>query len=281
LDYTGQFDGTATVTVTDAMTEIAQSPVSLTTSATDSGSAAAEVLVDAGVTSFTASEGMSSVQATTFDGTALEALRILETTEQGAVWVEPYGDVVFSSRGDLVSQPRSRFSQATFGTGDLTYTDIKIAYESDQIKNHARLTRTGGTEQTATNTTSQDAYGPRTITISNLASVSDAEVAIMASYLVGKYGEPYVRIKSITLAPQKNEALMTQALERRIRDRVTVYFTPVGGGTAIEQEVFITGIQHEITPQRGMTTTFTFEPTDWSYGWLLGTDALGSTTLGF
>ena len=55
LDYTGQFDGTATVTVTDAMTELAQSPVSLTTSATDSGSAAAEVLVDAGVTSFAAS----------------------------------------------------------------------------------------------------------------------------------------------------------------------------------------------------------------------------------
>ena len=280
IDYTGVFDSTATVTAQDAMVELANTRISLDAVGTDTGAQADEVLTAAGITQFVASAGQSLTQAMTYSGTALDALRTLEKTEQGALYVEANGDVYFSSRADLIANIQSRVSQVTFGAGDLDYSDINIGYESDLIYNSVSVTRTGGTVQTYTNTDSVAAYGTRAMNLTNMANVSDADALTLATYLAGKFGEPYVRVKSITIKPMRSAALMTEALTRQIRDRVTVNFSPVGG-ESISQEVFITGIKHEFTPDRGMTTTYTFDPTDWAYGWLLGTDALGSITLGF
>lgn len=281
LDYTGKFDSTATIQATDQLTDLANVDVSLTTTAGDSGAAAGEVLVEAGVTQFTSPTGVSTLQQTVWATSALQALRTIEKAERGAVYAERDGDVVVAPRSALVSDARSRNSQATFGSGDLTFTDIDIAYEGDLIRNSVTLTRTGGVAQTATDQTSIDTYGKRSLSETGYPNSLDSEVASIAAHIVGRFGEPYVRIASIDLAPQKNEALMTQALSRRLRDRVTVTFSPVGGGDPISQEVFITGIRHEATARAGMKTVFSFEPTDWSYGWLLGTDSLGAAKLGF
>lgn len=282
LDYTGGFDSVTTLILTDAMSELATTTVDLTTTAAYTGTNAAEVLVDAGITAFAVSTGASATQAMTFNGTALAALRTLEQTEQGALYVESNGDVIFSSRTDLISQSRSRTSQATFvGSGTLQYTDIGIAYESDQIHNKVTATREGGVAQTATNEDSVDLYGVKAFSLSGLANASDTAALELATFVSGRFGDPWVRIREIKMAPRTNGDLMTQALTRAIRDRVTVNFTPVGGGTAISQEVFIIGIKHEVTQDLRMTTTFAFDSTEWSVGWLLGTDALGSAVLGF
>ena len=104
----------------------------------------------------------------------------------------------------------------------------------------------------------------------------------MADYVLAQFKEPELRVRSITIAPQAHADLMTQALSRQIRDRVTITYAPPGGGSAISQEVFIAGIAHTIVAGR-MQTKFTFESTTGRSGyWLLGTGALGTTTvLGF
>ena len=88
-----------------------------------------------------------------------------------------------------------------------------------------------------------------------------------------------MRVKSITVAPMLNAALMTQALSRSLRDRVTVQYQPPGGGAIISQEVLVSGISHAMPSASLITTTFTFESTTTAIGWVLGTSALGVDTV--
>ena len=278
LDYTGGFDGVATIEASDTLTDLANTDVVMATTAVSIGAAAVEVLLEAGVTQFAYDDGVFTAQAMTWTTKALTALRTLELSEQAALYVETDGDVHFSSTAALVTEARSRVSQATFGSGNLLHESNAIDYDSDQVINIVSLTRLDGVEQSSSDQSSMDAYGHRSYTQTGLANASDTDVAAVADYIIGKFAEPLARIGGIEFAPRKHADLMTQALSRRIRDRVTVTFSPVGGGT-ISQELFITGIAHDITAQSGMRTSFSFESAEWSFGWILGTDALGAAQL--
>lgn len=278
LDYTGQFDSVANARAMDLMANLANVIVDVTTIAGETGQAAADVLDAAGVSGYSVAECDSTIQATHFTQSALSALRTLEESEQGAFYVERDGVVQFANRHALMTDSRSTTSQATFGTAPLDYEDIAITYESDLIKNSATLTRTGGAAQSASDATSIADYGTRSIALSGLANSTDSEVLGMASYLVNRWKDPKVRVASISFSARKSPELMTQALSRRIRDRVTVEFSPVGGGT-ISQDLFIVGIKHEVSPAK-WKTTFTFENTEYAdTSFALGAAALGSTAV--
>lgn len=277
LDYVGSFDGVAVIEATDLMTELAGIDIEFASTADDMGAVAAQILVEAGVTQFQYDEGVFQAQAMSWNTKALSALRTLEVSEQGALFVEGNGDVVFASGHQLVRDARSRVSQATFGAGNLGHEHNDIDYDSDLILNDIQLTRQGGVEQLAQDADSIAAYGQRTYSKTGLANASDADVGAIADFLTSKWGEPLVRIRGIDFHPRKHADLMTQALTRRLRDRITVGFTPPGSGT-ISQELFITGIEHEIRPGVDMQTKFQLESSEWSHGWLLGQGALGTTT---
>ena len=81
-------------------------------------------------------------------------------------------------------------------------------------------------------------------------------------------------------APQVNVALMTQALSRSLRDRVTVTFSPPGGGSAISQDGYIAGIHHRITADGQMETAFDLESTEgFDTAFVLGSAKLGTAEL--
>lgn len=281
--YKQNADAMATVRATDLMADIAGAEVSITTTAGLSNVAAQNILDAAGVASASVQTGKSTLQATTFTATnALTALQLVETSEQGAVYSTPDGVLHFDDRHAILDETRSNTSQATFGTGNLTITDIQIEYDSDLIKNDIRLQRTGGTAQTASDSTAIGSYGRHSYSVTNLMNSADTEVDSMADYLLAQFKEPELRIRSITIAPQAHADLMTQALSRQVRDRITVTYAPPGGGSAISQEVFIAGITTSVVAGN-MQTRFTLESTTGRSGfWLLGTGALGTTTvLGF
>ena len=82
------------------------------------------------------------------------------------------------------------------------------------------------------------------------------------------------------MAPQVNANLMTQALSRSLRDRVTVTFSPPGGGSAISQDGYIAGIHHRITPDGQMETAFDLESTEgYDSAFVLGSAKLGTAKL--
>jgi hypothetical protein len=83
----------------------------------------------------------------------------------------------------------SRTSVVTFGdaaSGELPWLTLESSYDDSQIWNEARITRTGGTEQVATNATSQAAYFARTLT-RTLPLLTDTEALALAQWLVALY----------------------------------------------------------------------------------------------
>lgn len=282
LDYVKAFDGTATVHATDSLTDIANTKVSVTTSAAASGAVVKEVLDDAGISGYSTDTGASTLQAMTFGGTAMAALRVVEQTEQGVLYVEADGVITFLDRTALANDTRHTVSQATFGSGNLTIEHVDIGYESDVIKNRVVVTREDGTAQESSDADSITAYGERLMTLTGMATANDTDSLNLAGYLVSRLAEPQVRVRSIKFHPQKHADLMTQALSRKLLDLVTVTFAPPGGGSAISQDVWVSGIRTTYTAAAGMETTFEFIPQSFASQWVLGTSQLGvDTILGF
>lgn len=272
-------DATTTARCSDAMTDLANVDITTTTTAGLSGVAAGEVLGVAGIGLISVDAGKATLQATTFtNASALSAMQTLEASEQGSVYADEANIIQFADRHAILSETRSNTSQATFGTGNLPYTEIALDYSSSLIKNNVTVTRTGGVAQTSTDATSVTAYGKKSYGLSGMAMSTDVQALATAAFIVSAYKDPAVRVSSITIASQYHADTMTQALSRQIRDRVTVQFAPPGGGT-ISQELFIEGIEHSVSPQGQMSTRFTFSSTATALGWSLGTGALNTTTI--
>ena len=108
---------------------------------------------------------------------------------------------------------------------------------------------------------------------------TDAALDAIADTILIVYKDPRVRVQKIVMAPQSNTNLMTQALTRKIRDRVTVQFAPPGGGAVISQDGYIAGIEHNLTPGT-YTATFTLESTEGNdVAFVLGIAKLGTSQL--
>ena len=270
-------DAIARLGATDAMTTLARAPVAVTTSAGTSGIAAADVLDAAGIGGYNVASGDSTLQATAFDTNVLAALRTIEKSEQGYLYVDEYGVIIFDNRHALFEDSRSNTSQATFGAGNLLFAEPDPTYDSDLITNIVEAQRTGGTAQDAQDDTSIADYGQRKDTLTGLMNSTDTEVLGIAEFILGKWKDPRVRIASIVIEPQRHADLMTQALGRRLGDRVTVQLSPPGGGT-ISREVFIIGIKHDNDIEGPWRTTFTFEDAEWAAAWALDVGALDTTT---
>ena len=283
MNYQQNADATTTARAADLMADLAAAKVTLTTTAGLSNVAAQNILDAAGIATASVQTGQSTLQATTFtNASALSALQLVETSEQGAIYVTPDGVLNVDDRHAILDEARSNTSQATFGAGNLTITSIAVEYDSDLIKNDISLQRTGGTAQTATDAASITAYGTRSYALTSLMNSADAEVDSLADGILSQFKSAELRIRSITIEPQAHADLMTQALSRRLRDRITINYAPPGGGSAISQDAFIAGIMTSVVAGH-MQTRYTLESTTGRGGfWALGTGALDTTTvLGF
>lgn len=164
----------------------------------------------------------------------------------------------------------------------LPYESVIVSYDDQQIYNYVAVTRTGGTEQTASDTTSNTAYGPRTLSKSGLAMQTDTEALSLAQWLMYNYKDPIVRLPAITLRGDAHAGVWPQVLGREISDKITISRTPPGSGGAIASDVRIEQIAHSITAI-DWSTTFqlsTIAAEDWmlldssSYGQLDSTHKL-------
>lgn len=214
--------------------------------------------------------GASTLQAGVVTNTsALNHLQDVADTEQGALFMSADGAVTFIGRYLLMGPPYTE-SQATFGdgAGELDYADLQLDDETP-IYNDVRLARVGGFEKTASDSASQAAYFVRTYSKTNLLHLLGAEVEDLANYLVSQYKEPALRVRSILIKPQSDPTnLWRQVLGREIGDRVTVRRRPPGGGSMIEQQSIIEGIEHTIAPQSWQTRWW-LSPADTNTFWFL------------
>ena len=270
----------------DFMQDLNNASITASTSAAISGTVVAEILNAANIIPRDLDTGQETFQAVSLaSANALTALQTADKSEGGglsAVYCNEQNQVVFEDRNSLSTNTRSNTSQATFGTSALPVDEIDIDYSSDLIKNDVSLTRIGGSAQTKTDSTSQDDYGIRSFSLTGLYNNSDSNVGNIAQSYIDAFKDAELRVRSITIHPRMNNALMIQALSRKIRDRITISYDPPPGGTTVTDEMFISGIEHTASAQ-DFRTKFTLESvTGRSPYWMLGTGELGTTTvLGF
>lgn len=128
-------------------------------------------------------------------------------------------------------------------------------------------------------TTSQTAYGQRTYQLPGPWLPSTLVARDYVKYLVSRYKDP-LPILVMAIQGHRSDDLMTQALSRKISDRITVVAT--GGKTmlGLNADFFIEAISHRIS-NAGFVHETTFELSsaagDGGY-FVCGTSVLGSTT---
>jgi hypothetical protein len=193
--------------------------------------------------------GLTTLQADTVaDNTnALQYLQLIETTENGQLFMSKSGAFTFKNR---VFNP-SFISTVVFAddatANAIRYSNIGVIYGSENLYNRVTITRNGGTAQVADSTTSQNAYGVSAYSVDGVLLTSDLESSRLASYLVGLYKNPELRINDVTVnLHDKTPAQVDQLSSLDITSVIQVIFTPNKVGSAINQYAMITGISHDI-----------------------------------
>jgi hypothetical protein len=192
--------------------------------------------------------------------TALQAIKNIEFSEQGAFYIAPSGNAEFLSRATIQSKSgQDPTNFANDGTG-IGYKNVVFAFDDKLIINQASFTRTGGTAQTAENLDSIAKYFPHSITYTDLMLQTDAQVLDVAKIYVATRAETTIRIDAITLDLNATDnAGDTAALTLDFFDTIAIK-NVAQDGTIIEKTLQCMGVQHEITPSTWLTTLTTSEP---------------------
>lgn len=206
--------------------------------------------------------GVSTLQADTVPwGTnVLAYANSVAASDLGWFFASRDGAITFRDRHSTLAVA----ADATFaddGTG-LPFTGITVAYGAERLYNRVGIERAGGVQQTATDAASQATYRSRSLTQTGLLLDSDAQALDMATYLLGIYAEPELRISSLTceLAIMA-EAEQNAVLSLDLTSLVQVTYTPNSVGSAISRTCIVEGITHDITPGSHVVT-LTFGDTD-------------------
>lgn len=177
--------------------------------------------------------------------TALAALQEVEAAEQGMLLAGADGKVRFITRQDF----NTATTAATFGdsSGELGYQDIVIEQSDADIANQVTVSRANGGSSTQIDATSQAAYWPRTLEVTDLQVDDDAFTEQLAKDLLRRYKNPQTRIRSLSGTVRGRSAADIQTmLDVEIGDRVTVKRRPQNVGSAISQNLQIQSINGEI-----------------------------------
>lgn len=197
-------------------------------------------------------DGDTAVQSTDLGGNALSELQLVQDTELGELFVDPSGRAIFQGRASVLTRAASTTSQATFGdagyvaTGELPYTDVKLTSLDDHLANRVTITRAGGAPQVAEDATSILKYLVKGYTPGELIMQTDSEALARAQGLLYRHKDPvrrYDRLEFLCPALDVETVMWPQLLGRSFGDRITVRRRPAGGGSAIDHDAFVRGVE--------------------------------------
>jgi len=208
--------------------------------------------------------GDSTLQADpgTSDRDLLGAIQLVESSEFGGFFLSAEGNATFLSR-DTISKKADEtpivFSDD--GTG-ITYQQIEFANDDTLLVNDVTVTRLNSVvPQNVFDQTSIDTYFLHSGKRDGILVQTDAEALNQAQTLLVARKDTTDRIDSMTLnlldssAPTK----IVAGLNLEIFDLVNVTKT-VPGGSTITKELFVQGVQHDITQTMFTTKILTAEP---------------------
>ena len=191
----------------------------------------------------------------------LQAIQTIEQSEFGAFYVNTVGETRFLDRTD-VSELADSFAQTYSDTGfGIRYVNLDFAYDDQLILNDVTVTRLGGIPQQVTDATSIATYFRKSGLRSDILVETDAEALDQAQMLLVARKNATLRIDSmdLTLSAQDTEPEAITKITNDIYKLVKINKT-MSGGTVVETELFIQGVQHNITPDSWNIKLLTAEP---------------------
>ena len=209
--------------------------------------------VDAGLTTMQADPGTAR--------TSLAAMQTVETSEYGALYVDPAGSFVFQDRAVTAGSSGATPTVFNDNGSDISYFNAVWRLDDTLVYNSASITRTGGTAQVATNQASIDKYFIHSYNQQNLLMQTDAVALDYAQAYVASRAETSIRCDAIQLDlyTDNYSTGIVAALDLDYFDPVTITTNQPGGST-LTKTLQVFGVAHNITPNSWKTTLTTLEP---------------------
>ncbi len=227
--------------------------------------------------------GQTTIQATgaLVNANAMEHLFNVQESERGQFFIAGNGIATFHDRHTRFIVSTYTTSQATFGddAGENIYRMIEPSYDDEFIYNSVVIQRTGGTAQTATDSTSQTAYGKRSLSKTGLLMSTDGDALSQSQYLLAQYKDAALRTRQLIIYPQRDpDNLFPKVLSYDIGTRITLRLNQA----SLDKDYHIEGIMHDIDERDGLwVTTWQLSEADnqayWALG-ITGLSELGETT---
>jgi hypothetical protein len=205
--------------------------------------------------------GQSTLQADPGTArTALQALRTVEDSEFGGIFLDAEGRVTFIDRDELTTSlaaPLYDFSDD--GTG-IAFQNAVTAYDDTLIVNDVTVTRLGGSPQNVFSQDSIDTYFIHSGVRDGVLVQTDAEALDQASMLLSTRKDTETRIDSIQLNLEDGNDInrCTAGLAIELLDCVKVKKL-MPGNTSIEQTLLVQGLWHDFNNRKMTTTVYTGE----------------------
>jgi len=273
----GQETGYVDIICSDAFRLMQQAGITTVASATagqDTGTRIGKILdqvswptsmrtIDTGNTTCIADPGTSR--------TALDALKNAEFSEQGAFYINSEGTAIFLNRTNVIKEYGDAPIEFNQTTG-IPYTNLTFAFDDKLIINSAGMTRYGGTQQVAEDSTSIAKYFPHQLNESNLVLQTDADALNVAKIYVATRKETTIRIDAMTvdlLDPDVPTATML-GLDYFSNLKIT---NVQPDGSTIVKTLQAQGLAWDITPNSMKVTVTTLEPI--VEGFIIGSDISG------
>jgi hypothetical protein len=191
---------------------------------------------------------------------ALEALRTVEDSEFGGLFLDAEGRVTFIDRDQLTtSLATPLYNYADDGTG-IAYQNAVTAFDDTLIVNDVTVTREGGTPQNVFDQSSIDTYFIHSGVRSGILVQTDTEALDQASMLLSTRKDTETRIDSIQLNLEDGNDInrCTAGLAMELLNCVTV-LKSMPGSTSIQQTLLVQGLSHDFTNKKMTTTVYTGE----------------------
>ena len=203
---------------------------------------------------------------------ALAAMQTIEDTENGALYCDTSGKVVFKSRVDVATASVQTATVFSDNGSDIAYQGIDFSLDDSELANDVIVEAEGGEPQQADDATSIETYFRRTLSRTGLMFYDDNDAYSQARRILSYRKDVKLRINSITLDCSTDSNRVLPALTLDFNDPIEVNKTNPGS-VALSALLTVQGINHDIRPDSWQTTLTTAFP-------LTSAFVLGSTQFG-
>ena len=195
----------------------------------------------------------------------LAAIQTVEQSEFGAFFMQRSGKTLFFDRDTVIERADApvRVYSDTGAPGFFTYQDIDFAYDDQLILNDVTVTKygPGSVPQTVTDAPSIARFFTKSGQRTGILVQTDQEANDQARTLLASRKNADLRIDSITVNNYADisDLNLIINLSSDIYNLVFIEKT-MSGGSNISKELFIQGVQHDITANTWITKLLTSEP---------------------